>query len=295
MLKKSVLAFFGTLLLYASAYAQPDKTIRYCAYTEGQVIEPKTISYVWNNVNPNNLEKGEFETTFDFNKRVDESKKLSRFPFPIKVQDISHHLKYDADRQFFQFKPNFVIKSNVYFSRKMDEMRSENKDANIAWHYHAFEIAREFNYNPKRLTKINKSGEAIKVEDHETKYVHIYDRSKEKSHTPMFQPDENSVSYIPVPLSKAPQFRREMKVYLFIQPRSPYTQWLEYFEAADIDSGEDYISNVNAKLPVIFADVTCMGITDRNNKIIKIVKSYKPPLQHSANVLHNQMQEALSE
>ena len=191
MLRKIPLTFLGTFFIFTPAYAQQDKATKFCAYNVGQVIEPKPLGYVWNNVNPESLEKGEFETSFDFNKRVEDSKKLSRFPFPIKAEVKPYQFEYDADKQVFTFKPNFSIQPSLYFNKKMREFRKENSEVSL--YNHAFQIAREFKVNPINITKINKSGEAIEVENHETKYIHVFDRVKAVSYTHLTLPTKRIV------------------------------------------------------------------------------------------------------
>lgn len=74
-----------------------------CPYAEGQIIQPLSIREVYQSVNPDALKKGEFETTSAFEDRKEQSRKLSRFPFPVLSNMNSlyrnRYIQYDADKR----------------------------------------------------------------------------------------------------------------------------------------------------------------------------------------------------
>lgn len=281
-----ILALALAFAIYPMRSVAEDQLPAPCPYAEGQVIEPLSMVEAYSGVNPETLRKGEFETTSEFEDRREGARKLSRFPFPVLANVSSlqrtQHIRYDADQRITYINTDYMLNPSPYFSYALKEELPSNEAPK---HFHAIQLG-EVSRPLKTRNVLNSAGESIEVVIDDGQYVHVYMSPKAKPYQRLFIGEtkrsfgnyEANVVEIPMTIDEARLARRSINFVPIILPRKPYTHWLTYFEEAKIDKAgaRRSVVEVDVEMPVIFADISCLAITDRKNQILKIVRANRP-------------------
>lgn len=296
---------FGALGLVFAVCTNPvqsfaaDGKPAFCPYAAGQIIEPLSVKDVYTRVNPDDLKKDEFETTLAFENRKEESRKLSQFPIPVLAAPSrtyrNLYIQYDADQEVTFINTDQMLKPGAYFYVAVGMNWQADE---LPLNYHAIQV-RTVSLPSDYRNVINSAGDSIQVETFNTQYVHVFSGAKDKSYDDLFIGEierkfgrvwSHAVE-IPMSIDEARKAKSSLQFVAIIQPRKPYTGWLKYFEEAEIDKPDTRgrVHEVDAEIPIVFADISCLAITNQKHEILKIVKANRPPLALSGPVLRIEM------
>lgn len=258
-----------------------------CPIVTGETVEMQSYEETFFSLPSGNIEKGEFETTAEFNSRI--ASMQSSESMIVEGYANDYYLKYEADdgrfvfsRKFFDYDADWVFMKNAIPEELLNGVRRPF-DGQVTG----------VKLNPETFTK-SKSGfvyHLIFDEVHSKSFRGDSDKSLEwefdkKSYRMEGSSRKEQVSFLSMPIEQARSLKDGIRVGFAITPKPPYSS--DHSETRTSDpsvsvtkrgSGEHtryeaYYSDggsLSLESSIIFADINCAFVADESGKVLKII------------------------
>lgn len=260
----SLAALLAGSSIAVAASPKADKEIKGCSYKVGsQAVFTSPTEYVEiakKNRDRLGGEKGEFETTEDYNKRLEAAQKELAIK-PVLVENIRQvdepkdYIKYDADKKRFTvFVGAWIGTLDGIDYRAMDKVVLQStvtsKDIYVASNAYGQEV-------PVRRTK----SDVVAIKSWKTYPDYI--RWKYETNE-----DYALYVYIPVPAEQAKTFKTGLRTGIEFLPKMPYYSDDKDWIRPKIDSPLDMTYNYQQLDGVVL----CAVISDKDGKVVKTIQ-----------------------
>ncbi len=266
-------AVFCLAFLYSTslpAQVQPSPDVAACAnLSPGLIVKPTLFADLWTRLARIPAEKGEFETSKDFDSRVSENLRgLSRQYLLSAYLDLEETgggltgtYSYDPDTQEMGIRPS------VFNSALGDIAHPEagTGGGGVTITAHSAPAGRYIATNAMNahiVVERTLRTEEL-VYDHTVSFsdqvkrqgMHLFSAGDE-DYTPLFE--------LSMPPERARAFKKQLKIYVVVSPKAPYSATDKRLIPATFDDP----SEVLVKTEWIVADVTCAILTGEGGKVI---------------------------
>lgn len=233
-----------------------------CAQNILKPVQGKDFNFYYQKISSlKTPKKDEFETTAQYQERVDKSFKSLNIPskFFIEIPIEHNNITFDADTRLLTFSPYVINNANVYYGMNFGKLlESGNQYFSDAYDV---QISRSVKEQGSYAAQ-NAFGSTFQVKKQEVTYKSIFDQPKQgmsfnKPPLGVFNIDENNIS-----IDRVKALKSKSKAYAFVSLKPPYIAKTSSPPEKVTATGRVDSTTINE---VLFADIQCFIIADENN------------------------------
>lgn len=238
-----------------------------CPVPEQLLAEPASIADLFDGLSDQSVEKGEFETSEQFQAR--KAAIGDPPPLVIGVDLEPREFSYDADRQVFKvfipsLEPSSLYRKD-YSVRALEDVLGDYRYGNPVQMKVRSEAAPEREYEAT-----NGYGAATLVTEKQITSWVVFDNKGRHAFANgdnLFQERkkyETAHLEIPVPLDQAPAMKSQIRMVALIDPRQPLTAEADY----RIEPTRQRPRDLRNHYKIVFADIQCVGALDGEGALL---------------------------
>jgi hypothetical protein len=238
-----------------------------CHASESLKGEAVSAAELFDEFSKQSVEKGEFETTAQF-----EARKLAIGdppPVLVRVDVAVDRYTYDADQQAFQLFIPTLEPSTLYRSdfrlRGMKEVLGDYQNGNPV-----HMKLRDDDISEREYEATNAYGATTLVTEKNSEEYVVFDnkgRRQMATGDNLFEVRkkyETAHLIIPVPLDRAPEVKSQLTMVALIDPHAPLTAEADY----RISPTREYPRDIRTHYKILFADIQCVGVLDGDGTLL---------------------------
>ena len=249
-----------------------------CAKVTGQTVVLQTPEEVWKNLEGQQTTKSEFETSAQFAARTRETTQRVRRRLAVEGTYDPDQVVYNADAQ--EFTVGVYAWDNLADGVDRVEGRLNRQVLPSRWDDKASIGLKEMEYEDGEYVGQNAFGATARVTKIRRERYSVYDqvvpgKSEWRTETTRTYSSHGMSMKVPAVtlranLENARALKKNMRVGVVIQPKTPYVATTERHWQATIDDPRE----VRQITHIIIADLLCAVLTDKNGQVVKMIDRY---------------------
>jgi len=264
-------------LLFCLVFFATETLAQECPINEGEVVQIVSAPILWKSVRQNNILKGEYETTADFEMRVQNNRSASNIPFIVQAELDKSKIQYNADKGWFEIDSYAWHVPYAFWNEALAEGKKYALEFGKYGPYDNIGIKLKYArmFGDTHDAK-NVYGSDVTVLDVTTKTYLIFDRrgtAKWRGEIDWAGDTGNDPAGIgkriklEIPIQKAKNIKDTINIGIVIQPKG--IKKIKSSSKIEATLLEPY--NIEATYNVVVADILCAVIVDIDSKVLKTV------------------------